>query len=465
MKEGRIRTPLAVKVYAIVLISVFLCTVFMGLYNYYETRRALRENIGMGLKKTAQTAALGIDADKLYGIKSSTDPYYREVSRFLRDVKVYNDIKSPIYVLKKKGKNKSSLLVTTEPSFLLGAEYRLNPTMRKVFNTARSDVSPIYKDKNGTWISAYAPIKDVDGNTVGILELNHHIGYYIKQLRFRLLGIIALCLIACLLGVFVVIPLLEPILSNINSLSAAATEMQKGNYNYRIKPRSYDEVGQLAIALEKMRLSLKRYIRQLKEAWIKEREAHLESIKTLSGAIAVRESYTKGHIERVARCAELIAKEMGLTEGEIDIIRYGCVLHDVGKIGVNVDIINKPSKLTDEEYDKIKEHPSMGVKIIEGVGFLEKARDIILHHQERYDGKGYPDGLKGENIPVTARIVCLADAYDAMASDRPYRDRLENNKIIAIIKKESGRQFDPKVVDAFLKVRHEVEKLNVRGTK
>ena len=456
-KQRKIKTPLSVKVYTIVIVSVFVCTVFMGVYNYYESKSMLKENIGVGLKNAAQTAALKINATKLEQITSPEDPYFQETRQYLLDIQTYNEIDSPIYVFKKRSSKKVSLLLTSEPSFLMNAEYEINPTMEKVFMEGISAYSPIYADRNGTWISAYAPIKDQKGHIAGILEINNHIGSYIRQLRFRLLGIVVLCLIACGVSVFIIVPLLDPILKNINILNIAAGEMQKGNYDYRVRLKAFDEIGHLAITMEKMRLSIKRYIRQLQEALVNERKAHLESIKALSGAIAVRENYTQGHIERVSKIAELIAIEMKLPEEEMDIIGYGCVLHDVGKIGINVDIINKPTQLTNEEYKKIKEHPVLGVKIIEGVEFLEKARDIILHHQERYDGKGYPDGLKGEEISLSARIVCLADSYDAMASDRPYRERLDNKEIVEIVKKESGKQFDPKVVEAFLKVVDKIE--------
>ena len=453
MPKNKIRTPLAYKVYFIVLISVAFCAVSIGIFNYYENKKMLSENLGNGLKKIAQTAALSIDADKLSKIKSAKDLFYIDIRRYLLDVKNYNDIEAPLYILKRAGQNVASLVVTTEPGSPFGSNYKLNPTLRHVLNTGKSAYSPIYTDKNGAWISAYAPIVNQIGFTLGVLELNHQIGYYMEQLRYRMLKVVALCLFGFLTGAFLGIPLLKPILNSINILSIAASEMEKGNYDYKIKLESTDEIGHLAYTFNKMRLAIKDYIEKLKVAWLNEKKAHLESVKTLSEAIAVREPYTKGHIERVSKIAELIAKELKLPKDEIEIIKYGCILHDVGKIGINVDLINKPSKLTPQEYEKIKKHPYLGAQIIKGVEFLEKARDIVLHHQERYDGKGYPHKLKGEKIPIFARIVCLADAYDAMSSDRPYRERLKTKDIVTKIKKESGKQFDPKVVDAFLKIK------------
>ncbi|NQT22630.1 MAG: HD domain-containing protein [Candidatus Omnitrophica bacterium] len=456
MPKYRIKTPLAYKVYIIVLISVAFCALFIGTFNYYENKKMLSENIGSGLKKIAQTAALGINVDKLESIQSAQDSSYAITRSHLLEVKNYNEIDAPLYILKKADKKTASLLVTTEPGAMIGSKYRINPTLHRVFNVGRSAFSPIYVDKSGTWISAYAPIKDKEGKMIGVLELNHHVGYYVKRLRTRLIHISVLCFVGFLVGALLSVPLLKPIVNSINILRIAASEMEKGNYDFKISLNTSDEIGFLADAFEKMRVAIKDYTEKLKVAWMMEKKAHLESVKALSEAIAVREPYTKGHIERVSKYAELISKELGLAKEEIDTIKYGCILHDVGKIGVNVDIINKTSKLTPSEYEKIKKHPYMGVQIIRGVKFLEKAKDIILYHQERYDGLGYPRGLKGEEIPISARIVALADTYDAMSSDRPYRQRLKEPEIILKIKKESGKQFDPNVVDAFLKVKKEL---------
>ena len=145
-----------------------------------------------------------------------------------------------------------------------------------------------------------------------------------------------------------------------------------------------------------------------------------------------------------------IARVMGFDAKMIDNIHRGAYLHDIGKIGIPLNIIDKPGKLTDEEYEKIKEHPLIGAKIIEPIEAYEDVIPIILYHHERYDGKGYPHGLSGENISISARILALADVYDALVSSRPYREGWVKEKVIDLIKKESGTHFDPKVVDAFL---------------
>lgn len=169
-------------------------------------------------------------------------------------------------------------------------------------------------------------------------------------------------------------------------------------------------------------------------------------------ALEVRDLYTRKHSTRVAEWAHKIAEEMGCTEEELDVIRFAGSLHDIGKIGIRDDILLKPGRLTAEEYEEIKEHPIIGADIVSKLGLWDKEKKIIRHHHERYDGKGYPDGLRGEEIPKLARIMSVADCYDAMASDRAYRKKMEKKEAVATIVKNSGTQFDPKAVEAFLKV-------------
>ena len=139
----------------------------------------------------------------------------------------------------------------------------------------------------------------------------------------------------------------------------------------------------------------------------------------------------------------------------MDILNFAGHLHDIGKIGIRDDILLKPGRLTPEEFEKIKEHPVIGANILEQLGLWERERLIIRCHHERYDGTGYPDGLKQQEIPLLARILSVADVYDAMASDRAYRKKMEESLILKIIREGSGSQFDPTIVDAFLKAYNE----------
>jgi len=186
------------------------------------------------------------------------------------------------------------------------------------------------------------------------------------------------------------------------------------------------------------------------ELYTKMRRVYLETIRALAAAIDAKDPYTKGHSERVAKTSVALAQELNLSDRDIENIEYTALLHDIGKIGIADNILGKNSSLTNEEFDKIKEHTVMGAKIIEPVDFLKNSYKAIYHHHEKYNGKGYPDGLKEKDIPLLARIIAVADAYDAMSSDRPYRKKLNKDKILKELKDQSGKQFDPEVVKALI---------------
>ena len=188
------------------------------------------------------------------------------------------------------------------------------------------------------------------------------------------------------------------------------------------------------------------------ELYTKMRKVYLETIRALAAAIDAKDPYTKGHSERVAETSVALAQELNLSDRDIENIEYTALLHDIGKIGIADNILGKNSSLTKKEFGKIKKHTIMGAKIIEPVDFLKNSYKAIYHHHEKYNGKGYPDGLKSEDIPLSARIIAVADAYDAMGSDRPYRKKLNHNKILRELKEQSGKQFDPEVVKVLISV-------------
>ena len=181
-------------------------------------------------------------------------------------------------------------------------------------------------------------------------------------------------------------------------------------------------------------------------------EFSLETVTTLALAVEAKDPYTKGHSERVAFVAIELAKKLSIDARTLERLRIGALLHDIGKIGVPESILLKAGKLTDEEFDIIKKHPAAGETILKPIGFLADILPIVRHHHERYDGRGYPDGLAGEDFPLLARIVQVADTFDAMTSNRPYRDSLAEKTVIKEFKKCSASQFDPAIVEAFLEI-------------
>jgi putative nucleotidyltransferase with HDIG domain len=181
------------------------------------------------------------------------------------------------------------------------------------------------------------------------------------------------------------------------------------------------------------------------------KKSYFDTIRAVANSVEARDAYTRGHSNRVAEISKIIAAEMGWGRRDLEMIDWGGVLHDLGKVGISDTILNKPGKLTDEEFAIMKSHPSIGAQIIGGIAFLEPLLPFISQHHERYDGRGYPAGLKNEEIAIQGRLLAIADTYDAMTSDRPYRKGLAAQIAYEEILKCSGTQFDPVLVRAFEK--------------
>ena len=178
----------------------------------------------------------------------------------------------------------------------------------------------------------------------------------------------------------------------------------------------------------------------------------LQMMQTLSTTIEAKDEYTRGHSHRVAEYAALIAEELGWDIKEIRNLRNAAHLYDIGRIGIPDSILNKPTRLTEEEYAVIKEHTTIGAEILKNITLIDHVKEVARSHHERYDGKGYPDGLKGEEIPLYARIIAIADSYDAMKSRKIYRNPLADEIIYNEILQSRGKQFDPDIADVFLKL-------------
>ena len=193
-------------------------------------------------------------------------------------------------------------------------------------------------------------------------------------------------------------------------------------------------------------------VRKYQERHKRDNEIINESMETFIGFIDAKDPYTNGHSIRVAQYTRLIAEELGYKGEELDRIYYVALLHDCGKIGVPDNILGKPGRLTDEEFKIIKSHAVRGGEIMSHFKSLENAGEGALYHHERYDGKGYPEGRKGEDIPIIARIICVADSFDAMNTNRVYRKKLTKEDIIAEIERCKGSQFDPKIADILIEL-------------
>jgi putative two-component system response regulator len=202
----------------------------------------------------------------------------------------------------------------------------------------------------------------------------------------------------------------------------------------------------------------KRVYNDLLKSYDDLKEAHMETIHRLAVAAEYRDEDTATHLKRMSSYTALIAKEMGWREKEVEQILYASPMHDVGKIGIPDDILFKPGKLTPEEFEVIMKHCSIGARILSGSKseIIIMAEEIALTHHEKWNGKGYPQGLKGKNIPLTGRITAVADVFDALTTKRPYKSAFPNEKAFSIIRKERSRHFDPQVVDVFFQNRDEI---------
>ena len=204
-------------------------------------------------------------------------------------------------------------------------------------------------------------------------------------------------------------------------------------------------------SIDQMRI-IKQINDELKESRDNLEKAYLESIEILRQTVEAKDTYTRGHSDRVSEYSVLIGKYMGLSEEDLHTLKIGGLFHDIGKIGIPDSILLKETKLTDDEYSEIKNHPAIGKHILSGATIFQDIIPIVYYHHEKFNGKGYPKGLAGEEIPLFARIAAVADTFDAMTSRRSYRDELPLQVVIDEIRNCSGTQFDPKIANVFLDI-------------
>ncbi len=219
-----------------------------------------------------------------------------------------------------------------------------------------------------------------------------------------------------------------------------------------------DKLNQLPLFVETAIKSIEqmKMIKTINEELLSSKEqlvkSYLESIEILRYTVEAKDTYTRGHSERVSEYSVLIGKHLGISSKDIKTLKIGALFHDIGKIGISDSILLKKGKLTKEEYNEIKKHPVIGKNILSNAEIFQDIIPIVLHHHESYNGKGYPNHLSGKDIPLLAKIVCVADAFDAMTSKRSYRDELDISYVKSEIKSQAGIQFDPVVATTLLDI-------------
>lgn len=355
-----------------------------------------------------------------------------------------------IYVVDQRGKvvlHSDPLANIQKPSyenveivkkFMLNPNYRIRQTMDYSYKEGKNIVNVL-----GT----IAPVNEPDwGVIIQKPEKEAYRSLY-ELIRQTFLNTIIALSVALILGYFLARALSDPI----TKLATVSEEIAKGNFKIRAQVAGTKETSSLASTFNNMATQIELYVERLIQAATENRDLFVNSIRMIATAIDAKDPYTRGHSERVCSYSLAIGKELGLSSTEMEEIRVAAMLHDVGKIGIDDRVLRKPTALNEDEFAMIKSHPFKGAQIMEPVPQLKKIIPGIKYHHENWGGGGYPDGLKGESIPLIARIIAIADTFDAMTTDRPYQKAMSPKYAAEKIRSLTGKRFDPKVVDAFLK--------------
>jgi HD-GYP domain-containing protein (c-di-GMP phosphodiesterase class II) len=314
------------------------------------------------------------------------------------------------------------------------------------FAKAPARLTETYKDNRGiTLLGTVAPA----GANIGVIVQKPEKTAFasVDQMMRATLMWVAVALV---LAVAAAIAFASGISRPIRALAEKSQEIAAGNYQQRVDLRTHNEIGQLAENFNLMSASIEQAVEQLKKAAHENHLLFINSVRMLAAAIDAKDPYTRGHSERVARYSIAIGKNLSLPEKEMRNLRISALLHDVGKIGIDDRILRKPGALSEEEFEVMKGHPAKGAAIMSGVAQLIDIIPGMKYHHEKWSGGGYPDNLEGEQIPMQARIVAIADTFDAMTTNRPYQKAMELNYVVEKIKSFAGTRFDPRVVDAFV---------------
>jgi putative nucleotidyltransferase with HDIG domain len=258
-------------------------------------------------------------------------------------------------------------------------------------------------------------------------------------------------LLALALAISVGVAMAARLAAPIRELAKQAHDIAEGRYGRRAEIRGAAEIADLSTSFNRMSDSIESAMADLQKAAKENHELFINSVRALAAAIDAKDPYTRGHSERVARYAASIARAMELPPEEVRKVRLSALLHDVGKIGIDDRILRKPTALTDEEFEVMKQHPAKGAAIMAAIPQLKDVIPGMRHHHEKWEGGGYPDGLKGEAIPLIARVVSVADTFDAMTTTRPYQKAMEISYVVNRIQSLAGTRFDKRITDVLLR--------------
>lgn len=302
-------------------------------------------------------------------------------------------------------------------------------------------------------LGTYSPVTNLDWAVVVQKPREEaYKGVFEMQRTARLLAILAV-----FLSIGISIYAARRITNPLEVLTESSRAIARGDFSQRVKIKTSTEIGELAETFNIMSEELEQFVLDLKRAAAENRELFMASIQMLAGAVDEKDPYTRGHSDRVTRYSVLIAREMGLDEGFIETLRVSAQLHDVGKIGIEDRILKKPGALTPDEFEIMKTHTTKGANILRPVAQLKEMIPGIELHHESLDGRGYPHGLKGDDIPLLPRVIAVADTFDALTTNRPYQQAHEVHDALRIIHSLSGKRLDPTAVFALDALYHRGE--------
>ena len=315
----------------------------------------------------------------------------------------------------------------------------------------QSALAPFSATRDGRTVEmlgSYATAELDKSSRLGVIAIQDEAAALasVSDMRWQTLWIsLIAALVTLLIGIFFAKKLTHPV----QELAGGAHRIASGDFSKRIEVRSRTELGDLGNSFNLMTDQIERFIRDLQQSAQENRELFIGTVKALAAAIDGKDPYTRGHSERVSRFSMAIAQRLDLSDEEVEKIRISALLHDVGKISIDDKILKKPAALTDEEYEIMKGHPQKGYKIMSQIPAMKEFLPGMYMHHEMVNGMGYPQGLKGDEIPLMGKIVAVADTFDAMTTDRPYQKAMNFDDAVARIESFVGTRYDPGVVAAF----------------
>jgi len=429
-----------------------------GFLQYHAQERLTRESLGSLLLNIARTGALLVDGDLHHAVVTGgrkDTPDYERLRAQLARIQETNRLGDAVYTLTDVSGAMARFAVVSNGLVPVGFEYRLAPEIQPVLQRVLSAGVPgytgIYRSTSGTWITAFAPVKTSAGQTVAALDVDFRADVYLAERaaarRRVLLHAAAAAVLALVAGVLMARHITRPV----GELVELARGIVEGQFSARVRVRARDEMGLLGSVLHLMAERLSVSHRSMTDVLVRALEAH---------------GGESGALRRLATASLALAERLELTPVQREALELGALLHDVGEIRVPDAVLGKPGALDQAELRILREHPRWGVEILEAVPLLTPALDVVANHHERWDGSGYPHGLKASAIPLTARVFAVVDTLEAMTHARPHRPALALGKALEAVGGGAGREYDPHVVEVALAIPPErwAELLGVGGT-